>query len=208
MGETDHFLLDGLVKELDELKLPSYVETPIRRSLDTIKEINGTRVPEERRHKEVLFCQVTGQIAHFRFVKEMQKQHLDGCPVNRMVKQLPNGQLEMPWTGEIREAVAKYAAPGEGAGESFSEFSVPFGTFKAKGKGAWIFPVALAFFATLLVAIGTALYIQNASFKKLVTQKLEMAVQERAVNNNRSVTRSDRVREDIRDEVDAYEPSN
>ena len=192
MSETDKYQVAGLAKELDKLELPIHIAQPIQRTLDTIQQINGTQDTDEQRHKELLYAICTGQIMHFRYVKDIQQKHLDGCPVNRMVIQRPNGTLEMPWSREIRETMAKKAADAEksveaGSGpeeeEQSSEVTLdPRGLrYKGCGKGSWIVP-AMVFGSVIIVVLAlVGLYIQNRAFEKYVTQKLETAATRYAV---------------------------
>lgn len=203
MPDTDKYQVAGLAKELDDLALPIHIAQPIQRTLDTIQQINGSQDTDEQRHKELLYAICTGQIMHFRYVKDAQQRHLDGCPVNRMVVRRPNGTLEFPWSTEIREVMAKRAAEAEleaarqaaaetakhSAGEAgaeeegqSSEVTLPWGVkIRGRGKGSWIVPTMLVGSFVLFLMAGIALYVQNRAFERYVTQRLETAATRYAV---------------------------
>lgn len=113
-GDTPDFKVQGLLKELESLELPFHLESPIRENLDLIREINGTADPVQVMFKRILYGQAHSTIMHFRYVKDMQKVHLDGCPVNQLVHRDSEGRLIMPWEGDIQKLATKVEGVAKG----------------------------------------------------------------------------------------------
>lgn len=106
-NEIQDLNVQSLLAELEELNLPLHLRSPIVENLQIVLEINGTADPIQRMFKRILFTQAHATIMHYRYVKDLQKMHTDGCPVNKLVKFDEEGHIVMPWQNAIDEVDAK-----------------------------------------------------------------------------------------------------
>lgn len=221
MGETDEFLVKGLADQAKSLKLPDAMVNHINSMLDVIIKINGSTVPEDIRHKQILLGQVTNTIGLGQFTRDIQAAHVAGCIVSQRIRRDDvTGRLIMPWEPDIEKAMIdgaktqKITVPGEEPAKeegSGVEYSYPgLGKLRIYGKAAG----KAVGIAAVICYMGYSIY-RDRQFEKRVETRLAGVSQDQAHNRVSATTQRSRIREDVkilRDEGDAgreapYEPA-
>lgn len=224
MGDKDKYLVEGLAHEMEELKLPPPVARSLHETLGIIRDINGSAVPEEVRHKQLLTLRVTDILNLFRFLREMQAAHVAGCQINRLVKvDEATGRTIMPWEDDIAKAVsdgfktqkielAKEAAAASTADDSGLEVNIPGMPkfIKVHGKAA----TKAIGIAVVVCYMGYSVY-RDRQFEKRVEGRLAGVSQDQAHNRVSATAQRTRIREDVKTLIDEdagdcglpYEPS-
>lgn len=222
MGDKDKYLVDGLAHEMEELKLPPPVTRSLHETLGIIRDINGSAVPEEVRHKQLLTLRVTDTLNLFRFLREMQAAHVAGCQISRRVRvDESTGHTIMPWEDDIAKAVsdgfktqkmalAEEAAAASAADDSGLEVNIPGMPkfIKVHGKAA----TKAIGIAVVICYMGYSIY-RDHQFEKRVETRLTDVSQDQAYNRSNATAQRTKIREDVQDLVDKgdrdlqYEPA-
>lgn len=220
MGDKDKYLVDGLAHEMEELKLPPPVTRSLHETLGIIRDINGSDVPAEIRHKQLLTLRVTDTLNLFRFLREMQAAHVAGCQINRRVRvDEATGRTIMPWEDDIAKAVSegaktqKLALEGQEAAaaeESGLEVNIPGMPkfIKVHGKAA----TKAIGIAVVICYMGYSIY-RDHQFEKRVETRLTDVSQDQAYNRSNATAQRGKIREDVQELMDKgdrelpYEPA-
>lgn len=208
MGDKDKYLVDGLAHEMEELKLPAPVTRSLHETLGIIRDINGSDVPAEVRHKQLLTLRVTDTLNLFRFLREMQAAHVAGCQINRRVRiDEATGRTVMPWEDDIAKAVTegaktqKLALEGQEAAaeESGLEVNIPGMPkfIKVHGKAA----TKAVGIAAVICYMGYSIY-RDRQFEKRVETRLADVSQDQARNRVSATVQRTKIREDVQDLMD------